>query len=215
MRPWLALLRTPGIGSRTFSRLLEQAGTPRQILLESRQSLSALGLTERMIDSLRNPDWVNVEQDLVWLAEPNRRLLTLHDPEYPSLLREIPDPPPLLFILGDPIALTTPQLAMVGSRNPSKLGTGIAHDFAKCLAGAGITITSGLALGIDAASHRGALNGAGTTVAVAGTGLDRIYPARHKDLAFEIVDHGALTSEFPPGTAAQPNHFPRRNRIIS
>lgn len=175
----------------------------------------AIGLAEASVEYLRDPTWRKVDQDLEWLAEAGHHLLTLQDPAYPPLLREITDPPPILFVLGQPSVLSTPQLAMVGSRNPSALGRTTAHEFAQCMAEAGFTITSGLALGIDAASHRGALAGTGLTVAVAGTGLDRVYPARHRELAREIVELGALVSEFPPGTAAQANHFPRRNRIIS
>jgi len=120
-----------------------------------------------------------------------------------------------LFVRGNPNVLSLPQIAIVGSRNPSSLGEETAFNFAKTLSHYGFAITSGLALGIDAASHRGALNAQGYTVAVAGTGLDRIYPARHKDLATEIVNTGVMISEFPPGTTAKANHFPRRNRIIS
>lgn len=208
-------MRTPGVGGRTILKLLDQVGTPSRIFAESRRSLAALGLQEAVVDGLKKPDWPAVEQDLAWLAEPRRCLLTLHDPAYPPLLREIQDPPPLLFVLGDINVLSTPQLAMVGSRNPSSPGKRIARDFAASLARAGLTITSGLALGIDAASHQGALDAGGNTVAVAGTGLDRVYPSRHKDLAYAIFQQGALVSELPPGTNAKANHFPRRNRILS
>ena len=121
----------------------------------------------------------------------------------------------MLFVRGNSELLSLPQIAIVGSRNPSSLGEETAYDFAKTLSLHGFVITSGLALGIDSASHRGALGAKGYTVAVAGTGLDRVYPARHKDLAIEIVTSGAMISEFPPGTSAKADHFPRRNRIIS
>ena len=120
-----------------------------------------------------------------------------------------------MFVRGNQELLSLPQIAIVGSRNPSALGEETAFNFAKTLSHHGFVITSGLALGIDAASHRGALNAQGYTVAVAGTGLDRVYPARHKELATEIVNTGVMISEFPPGTTAKANHFPRRNRIIS
>ena len=141
--------------------------------------------------------------------------MTLDDPCYPLALKEIADPPPILFVTGNIHLLSTPQIAIVGSRNPTQDGKKIAHDFARSLSHAGFTITSGLAIGIDAASHQGALAENGYTIAVAGTGLDLIYPACHTQLAAEIVIHGAMVSEFPPGTAPKANHFPRRNRIIS
>ena len=128
---------------------------------------------------------------------------------------EIADPPPVLFVHGDPTLLVRPQLAMVGSRNPTPGGSETAQAFACHLAQAGLVITSGLALGIDGASHRGALEGGGATLAVAGTGLDRVYPASHRGLAHAIVANGALISELPPGAPPLPEHFPRRNRIIS
>ncbi len=130
-------------------------------------------------------------------------------------MREIPDPPPLLFVHGDPEVLRTPQLAMVGSRNPSMPGGETARDFAYHLAASGLSITSGLAIGIDGASHSGALDAGGITIAVTGTGLDRVYPASQHDLAHRIAEHGALVSEFPPQTQVRPGNFPRRNRIIS
>ncbi len=142
-------------------------------------------------------------------------MLTIDDPAYPGQLLEIPDAPPLLFVRGSVELLSRPQIAIVGSRNPSSQGKRTARDFAETLATCGYVITSGLALGIDAASHIGALQSTGLTIAVAGTGLDRIYPARHRQLAMDIVERGAIISEFPPGTTARAGHFPRRNRIIS
>lgn len=156
-----------------------------------------------------------IDYDLSWLEQKNNSVITFNDTNYPPQLKEITDPPPVLFVRGNPDLLSLPQIAIVGSRNPSSLGVETAFNFAKTLSHHGFVITSGLALGIDAASHRGALNAKGYTVAVAGTGLDRVYPARHKELATEIVNTGVMISEFPPGTAAKANHFPRRNRIIS
>jgi len=152
---------------------------------------------------------------LSWVEQKNNAVITFNDANYPAQLKEIADPPPLLFVRGNPDLLSHPQIAIVGSRNPSSLGEETAFNFAKTLSRHGFVITSGLALGIDAASHRGALNAKGYTVAVTGTGLDRVYPARHKELATEIVNTGVMISEFPPGTTAKANHFPRRNRIIS
>lgn len=175
----------------------------------------ALGLKEASIQAIKTPDWAGVEQDLAWLAQANHHAIVLSAAEYPPQLKEISDPPPVLFVYGDPDLLAKPQVAVVGSRNPSVLGTETAFNFAKDLAEHGYIITSGLALGIDAAGHRGALKSGRPTIAVAGTGLDRVYPARHKDLATQIVNNGALVSEFPPGTTAKASHFPRRNRVIS
>lgn len=135
--------------------------------------------------------------------------------EFPPLLRQIPDPPVALFIRGAAALLASPQLAMVGSRNPSVEGRRNAEEFAAYLSRCGLTITSGMALGVDAASHRGALKAGGSTVAVWGTGLDKAYPPRNLDLAEEIAAKGLLVSEFPPGTPPLPTHFPRRNRLIS
>jgi DNA processing protein len=156
-----------------------------------------------------------IDYDMSWLEQKNNVVITFNDTNYPSQLKEIADPPPVLFVRGNPDLLALPQIAIVGSRNPSSIGEETAFNFAKTLSRHGFVITSGLALGIDAASHRGALNAKGYTVAVAGTGLDRVYPARHKELATEIVNTGVMISEFPPGTTAKANHFPRRNRIIS
>lgn len=234
---WLALLHAPGVGAITFLALLDYYSTPRAVFEAkgagrdtprvNNDGLVPPRMGAATLAYLRNPDWATVEKDLAWQAQPDNHIITLHDPAYPPLLKQIADAPPLLFVRGQPGALVRPQLAMVGSRNPSAGGKEIAHDFARHLASAGLTITSGLALGIDAASHQGALHavgdardanrgaGHGVTVAVTGTGLDRVYPARHRDLAHQIAEHGALVSEFPPGMPPLAENFPRRNRIIS
>ncbi len=213
--PWLLLWRTPGVGARLFSRLLEQFGTPEAIFDAGREQLRSTGVTRSdTLEYLRNPDQKSVEPDLRWLEQPDSHLLTLHCTNYPPLLRQIPDPPPLLFVKGDPALLGTPQLAVVGSRNPTPGGSEIAFDFARHLSACGLTVTSGMALGIDAAAHRGALQ-EGSTIAVMGTGLDRVYPASHRELAHEIAERGALVSEFPIGTLPTKANFPRRNRIIA
>ena len=207
-------MRVPGVGPVAAQRLLAHF-SPEQIFQASRATLSGAGISDKLIDAIQNPPWERVEQDLLWLEQPENFALTLDDAAYPEQLKEISDPPPLLFVKGKPELLRQPQIAMVGSRNPSTIGSKIAHEFAQALAQAGFVITSGMALGIDAASHHGALNAGGLTIAVAGTGLDRVYPACHKQLATDIVAQGALVSEFPPGTTAKAGHFPRRNRIIS
>ena len=214
-RYWLALHRIPGIGSVTFQSLLKTIGAPREIFRQNRQTLIALGLRENVLNHIQKPDWNTVDHDLLWLEKPDNHLITISDPLYPPALKEIPDPPPLFFVHGNISVLSQPQIAIVGSRNPSPMGIKHAHDFAYSLASSGLSITSGLALGIDGASHQGALDGDGITIAVAGNGLDRVYPARHKSLAIEISRDGALISEFPPGTPPSAHNFPRRNRIIS
>ncbi len=211
---WLALLRIPGVGCKTYLNILEYC-TPEQIFSEKHSALSALGLRDNSIEAILNPDWNIIDQDLHWLEKSGNHALLFSDPGYPKQLKEIPDPPPIIFVRGAIEILSHPQIAIVGSRNPSTMGIQTAMDFAKSLADNGFTITSGLALGIDAASHQGALKADGHTIAVAGTGLDRVYPARHKNLATQILKKGVIVSELPPGTAAKANNFPRRNRIIS
>ena len=208
------LLRTPGFGGRSFLKLLD-THTPPQLFANPGIAQSELGLKSDLVQAIKHPDWSLIDADLAWLGQANNKVITLHDDDYPVLLREIADPPPLLFVRGNPELLSMPQIAIVGSRNPSTSGLETATAFALSLSQHGFVITSGLALGIDAASHQGALKAKGYTIAVAGTGLDRVYPARHIDLATEIVNTGAMVSEFPPGTLAKANHFPRRNRIIS
>lgn len=212
---WLALLRLPGIGAAGARVLLSRFVTPRRLFEAGETAWHELRLSAATRAYLANPAWAEIDTDLAWLAQPNHHFLTLNNPDYPPLLREIPDPPPALFIHGDPTLLRTPQLAVVGSRNPSPAGERTAADFAAHLSRAGLTITSGMAVGIDAAAHRGALQVPGPTLAVAGTGLDRVYPAQHRELAHAIAEQGALISEFPVGTPPRPDHFPRRNRIIS
>ncbi|AKH22249.1 hypothetical protein AAY24_12350 [Sedimenticola thiotaurini] len=207
-------MHTPGLGSRGINRLLGVTGGNPQPLF-STQHPAHKGLKQASIDWLRDPDWDRVEQDLRWQEGGNRAILTLADGRYPTLLKELEDPPPLLFVQGDPAILDMPQLAIVGSRNPTPSGRQTAQEFARFLSQAGLVITSGLAAGIDGAAHRGALQGSTPTLAVTGTGLDRVYPARHRDLAHQIAEQGALVSELPPGTPPLPANFPRRNRIIS
>jgi len=211
LKYWLALLHAPGIGSVNYSLLLDRTGEPKQLF----KTPGKWDLKPSLIEYLRNPDWKSVETDLRWAEQPNSHLITLSHPLYPPLLQETHNPPPILFVKGDPEILSTPQLAMVGSRNPSASGKETAREFAFHLAGAGITITSGLAIGIDGVCHQGAMEADGLTIAVAGTGLDRVYPSSQHQLAHQIAKQGALVSEFPPGTEVRPGNFPRRNRIIS
>jgi DNA processing protein len=215
LRYWLALLHAPGVGTMRFLRILEHTPDLPHFFAERGEISDELSITPKLRRYLGKPDWHAADTALEWAQDPECHILSLLDPRYPLLLKEIPDPPPLLFVRGDTSLLQQPQLAIVGSRNPSAGGKQLAQGFAATLSRHGLIITSGLALGIDAASHQGALDAGGETLAVAGTGLDRIYPARHRELGHAIVKQGALVSEFPPGTPPIASNFPRRNRIIS
>jgi len=208
------LARTPALNCGHLKALLEAAGGEPERALEPR-SARALELPPATRAFLGAPDESALAADLAWLRASGARILLCSDAEYPPLLREISGAPATLYVLGSVEALASPQLAMVGSRSPTPGGLATARAFARWFARAGLTVTSGLALGIDAASHEGALAAGGLTVAVCGTGLDRIYPAEHAGLAARIAASGALVSEFPPRTPPQRCHFPRRNRIIS
>lgn len=214
-RDWLVLHHAAGIGNSTLRQLLESFPGPSAILSADRARLRAAGLSDTSVDALRKTATTGVERDLEWLQQPGNQLLTWQHPHYPVLLAQLPDPPLLLYVHGDVTLLGEPQLAMVGSRNPTASGQATATDFARHLAAAGLVITSGLALGIDTASHGGALDARAPTIAVTGTGLDRVYPASNRELARRIAEHGALVSELPVGTPPLAENFPRRNRIIS
>ncbi|NOQ93247.1 MAG: DNA-protecting protein DprA [Methylophaga sp.] len=209
---WLALHHTPGVGPKTFARLLTQFDNLDTLFANPKEADS---VSERTRTALLKPNWDRVEQDLNWFSESDRHIVTLHDPRYPELLKQIPDPPSILFVQGDVALLSQWQIALVGSRNPSASGRDTAYEFSRYMAQGGLTITSGLAMGIDAAAHQGALAAQGKTIAVIGTGLDRVYPAKHRELAHEIALAGTLVSEFSLGTPPRAENFPRRNRIIS
>ena len=209
---WLALHRTPGVGPITFMRLLEQFPSLQSLFENPR---AAKNISDRSYQSLLAPNWDLVEQDLIWFGEPDRHIVTIQDERYPSLLKEIADPPSLLFVQGDAGLLSEWQLGVVGSRNPSRLGRDNAFEFSRFLAHGGLTITSGLSDGINSAAHQGALAVEGKTLSVMGSGLDRVYPEKQYALAQDIVQEGALVSEFALGTPLRPENFPRRNRLIS
>lgn len=213
--PWLTLQHAPGVGPASCRRLLERFITPSAAQDAGQDGLLACGLSRDAANFVRQPDMQMIDRDLEWLEREDNHLLTLTDPDYPPLLAQIPDPPIVLYVHGKADILGLPQLAIVGSRNPTAAGQRSATEFASHLTAAGLAITSGLALGIDTAAHRGALAIDGITVAVMGTGLDRVYPATNKQLAHDIAGKGALISEFPIGTAPHPGNFPQRNRIIS
>ena len=211
----LALLRMPGIGPITFQRLVAHFGSCNGVLSAGAPEWVQAGLPAAIVAQLRTPNWPLVETDLRWLEQPGHHLLRLGEPDYPALLATLADAPPLLFVRGDPEALTQAALAVVGSRNPTTGGRRLASRFAADLTRCGLVVVSGLAVGIDAAAHRGALEAGGLSVAVCGTGLDTVYPRTHAALAEQLIAEGALVSEWPPGTPPLPAHFPRRNRIIS
>lgn len=211
---WLRLTLAPGVGGDTQRKLLAAFGLPAGIFAADRLAVRAV-VGERA-DRLFDSDSARaVEQALSWAAQPGQSIITLADPGYPPALLEIADPPTLLYVRGRADLLRRPALAMVGSRNATPQGIQTAEAFARELAGRGLAIVSGLALGIDAAAHRGALKAGGDTVAVIGTGADRVYPASNKELALAIAERGAVISEFPLGMPVLAANFPRRNRLIS
>jgi DNA processing protein len=213
---WLMLLKAPQIGVKTFYKALQYFETPEQVFLASPHDRINAGIFRKStLAYLQAADTSAVQADLDWALGENCHILTLIDEDYPSQLKTLADPPPLLYVRGDVQCLNAPQLAIVGSRNPSTGGKQNAFEFAQALAKLGLTITSGMAGGIDAQAHIGALEAHAKTIAVCGTGLDRIYPAKHKSLAHQISMQGALISEFAIGTAPIAANFPRRNRIIS
>jgi DNA processing protein len=195
--------------------LLRAFGSPAAVLAASRAQLSTVVPDAVVTMLLAPPAAEMLARTLAWLAEPGHDIVALDDTDYPRALLELGYPPPVLFFVGRRELLNQPALAIVGSRNATAQGLDNARNFAHALADAGLTIISGLALGVDAAAHEGALLGAGSTLAVVGTGLDRVYPARHRDLAHRIADQGGLLSEFLPGTPPREKNFPRRNRLIS
>ncbi len=225
---WLRLAATNGVGPAAGRRLLSAFGLPLQVFDADSASIEAAAGTPSVARALLRPDAQrerSIEQSLRWLegcGEAPRTVLTLADPRYPPRLLHLADPPLVLHVEGAVQALSRPQIAIVGSRNATALGASTSADLAAALAGGGWTIVSGLAEGIDRAAHLGALDGASgdaaldcATVAVMGTGIDRVYPSRHRGLAREIAMHGALVSEQPIGAVPRPGHFPRRNRLIA
>lgn len=212
---WLILRHTPGIGASTFQALLDTFGSVDAALNASSSQLTKLPIKTETLSKLNNPDKSVIEADLNWSSGADHHIITFDDQRYPPQLKDLPDAPLVLYVRGDPDYLRQPQLAIVGSRNPSAAGRNTAKDFASHLSNVGITITSGLASGIDGVSHEGALQGLAGTVAVVAHGLDIVYPAQHQKLAQAISEHGAVISEMPIGTQPKRGLFPRRNRLIS
>lgn len=214
---WLALALTPGLGPTRIKKLTEQFGAVERIFQASLTELESTGMPAMSAQSLATGKSLELAQEECGKAAGlGATILALSDPEYPRRLREIYDPPVILFVKGSVELLSRPGIAMVGTRHPTPYGTGMAERLATDLSARGLTIISGLARGIDTASHRGAVAAKGRTIAVLGTGIDVIYPKENSRLAEQMLAlGGALVSEFPLGTAPTPQNFPIRNRIIS
>jgi len=209
----LTLLR--GCGSAGAVRaLLERFGGPREALRSGPRAWREACVSASGAAALQAPERVRLDAEMAWLAGSDRHLIGWHSPDYPPLLRRIGNPPAALFIAGDPTLLWHPQLAVVGTRKPSAGGRDNAHRFARDFGASGLAVTSGLAAGIDTAAHLGALE-TSRTVAVVATGLDRVFPASNAALMERIGEHGAVVSEYPPGTPPLRGHFPSRNRVIA
>ena len=214
--PWLALKNVPGVGNLLYKRLLKRFETPAAVLNASAQELAQIeGLRQTTAQAIRRyriPDRLKREADQV--GQKKYRIVTFNDPDYPNLLRQIPDPPPYLYVYGK-LVPHDHSLAVVGSRHATTYGLDTTRRLCQDLAKLGLAIVSGMARGIDTAAHQGALQGNGTTVAVLGSGLERIYPAENRKLYHRIAENGAVISEFSLHAEPDPHHFPQRNRIIS
>lgn len=210
---WLYLTRIKGLKHSSIQSLLNHFETIDNIFTQ-KNFPPELKLSKEIQSTIKNPQFNAIKKDLKWLEGENNHILTIDDACYPPLLKQAQCPPALLFITGNPDALLQPQLAVVGSRNATSLGLENTHSFCFDLAEKGLAITSGMALGVDGKAHQAALDAKGQTIAIMGTGLDSVYPAKHRDLAHQIAQNGALVSEFPIGTPPNYFNFPRRNRII-
>ena len=215
LKAWLALSLTRGLGGESARRLLKEFGSPDAVFAASIRSLKSIVKADVAAEISKGISDDQLAPALAWLEDSNNHIVTLADSDYPQALLNIPDPPLLLYVKGRLESLNRSALAIVGSRNATPQGIHNAEAFAKTLSDAGLCIISGLAHGIDAAAHRGALRGQGSSVAVVGTGLDKVYPAANRDLAHALAQQGALVSEFPLGTPPLAANFPRRNRLIS
>jgi len=214
---WLALALTPGLGARTAGKLLRKFGSPEEIFAASLTTLEAQRLPAAVAQAIHSRQPLSqAAKELAQVEAARCRLLTWDEPEYPARLREIYDPPPLLYVRGKIELLNRHVISMVGSRRPTPYGNQMAERLAKDLAERGLVIASGLARGIDACSHRGVLNSlTGATIGVLGCGIDAVYPKENKKIFEEIEQRGAIITEFPMGTFPAPQNFPIRNRIIA
>ncbi|MBL8519391.1 MAG: DNA-protecting protein DprA [Betaproteobacteria bacterium] len=212
---WLSLAHVSGLGPDLARRLLQAFGNPEAILVASSAALTPIAgakLAQAIVAARQDP---RVDAALTWLAAPDNHLLTWADEDYPARLLEVGDPPFVLYLKGRRELLGREAIGVVGSRNATAGGMQLAEAFSETLSNAGLTIVSGMAMGIDAAAHEGGLKGKGSSIAVVGTGLDLVYPARNRALAHRLAESGLILSEFNPGTPAIAGNFPRRNRIIS
>ena len=212
---WLTLTQVPGLGNEGLRRLLQAFGSPTAVLAAPAAALKQIVRPVVASAIVKDPDNETLARTLNWLEDPLNHIITLADADYPQALLNIPDPPLLLYIKGRRDLLNNSSLAIVGSRNASTQGIRNAESFAQAISEAGLCIVSGMAHGIDTAAHLGGLRGRGSTIAVVGTGLDKVYPAANRDLAHQLATEGVLISEFPLGTPPLAHNFPRRNRIIS
>ena len=212
---WIKLSLIPGLGGQSLRKLLSAFGLPQHVLAAGRAALAGIVSAEIAARIVSDLDSAAADAALEWAATEGHAVLTLADGDYPQSLLETPDPPALLYLRGRRELLARPGLAVVGSRNATPQGISNAEQFARAFSCAGLTIVSGLALGIDAAAHRGGLDGAGSTIAVLGTGADILYPQRNRTLGERIAHEGLIVSEFPLGTPPHGSNFPRRNRVIS
>ncbi len=211
---WL-ILHFSWISALKFKTLMHQFSDVSQLVMADEKYLAALGLSKEIIEKIKNPNQKEIEKALEFSLKNERHILTFDHPDYPPLLKEITDPPLLLYLWGNPKVLQEPSIGIVGSRNPTHSGAENAYYFAYELSKRGFCITSGMAIGIDGQSHRGALEADGKTIAVLGSGLQHIYPYKHRELAELIAINGAIISEFSLETPPNAIHFPKRNRIIS
>ena len=213
---WLFLARAPLVGAATAKKMLKYFGEPQTIIKSSQREKKRSNLFKPVtLEYFEKLDDSIIAADLELLQQKNVNIIHLGHANYPKLLTEIFDPPIVLFTRGNLELLKLPQISIVGSRNPDLAGKKISFSFAKSLSNRGLTITSGMATGIDTQAHRGALSGKSSTIAVFGTGIDRIYPVKNQKLAHEIAEKGLIISEFGANTKPKPQNFPRRNRIVS
>ena len=213
-RAWFVLGRAH-LRASLLEKLLALHGSAAAIAAADTEDLRRRGVPEPALDSIRNPDEAAIERDLAWLEQAGNHLLHPQSPHWPVLFEDLGDAPTMLYVRGDCCAFHLPALAIVGSRNPTRGGITNAYEFARHLGGSGFCIVSGLAQGVDAAAHRGALDGGARTIAVLGHGIDRVYPAANHELAHRVAEQGALVSEYPLGSPPRREHFPERNRLIS